>query len=1027
MTHLEENLLLAFTVGQLSGDDAAAVEAHLRECEDCRRRQQNLSSSAFSKTVAGHGGTPTRVEGATSGNGHVLEKGVELGHYVLLEKLGAGGMGEVFAAYDPRLDRKVALKLLRAGALSAQEGRARLLREAQAMARLQHPNVIAVHDVGVIGERVFVAMEYVEGETLAEWLRGRHAWDDIVRTFLAAGAGVSAAHKAGLVHRDFKPDNVLLGGDQRPRVVDFGLARQSNSTPSPSPPEVVAQSGETSLSHKLTRDGAVMGTPGYMPPEQINGLATDARSDQFSFCVALWEALYGNRPFSGTTLSQIAKEIALANFTPVPSDSEVPEYVHDAMMRGLKNNPADRWPDMDSLLRALRPRARANPRRRLFVAGLVSFSLLGIGYGLWTRQRTMVCAGMERELVGTWDAARKEKLRDAFVSTGLSYAGDAWTRTEHAIDAWAAEWVVASREVCEAAKLREEDSPELTELKTACLDERRAQLKALVSIFEAPDHDVVNTAPTAAHELEGAAPCISATRLKTRPSIDEKERVADTALRAKIVEARAQFAAGKYAGGLQRLQDISPSAAPATQAEAYLWLARLYLKSGQPQPARAANLSAAEQALKSGEPAITARALSRLYASEGFDERSTDAVAWGRLAVAAAARVPGDWEVQVELAQNEGFVEIARKRYKAAQVDFEQVLAMQREHLGEQHPDVASTLNNLGVVLTYLEQPEEAVRRYEESLQLHEQLEGADHPNVGAASHNYAVALRRLGRLRDAEAAFSRALKVRRAALGFRRPDTLRSAQALVKLQVSLGDLEAARALVDDLKEARLAVNGAESSEYVTALELESELLLAGEFWREAFETSAQRVRLLRERPKQNPAELSRALIDQAQADTGLGAWSDARRTLAEVQRLGSRDIDEADLDESLGRLELAQGRAEQAVPLLERALAARKKSGELAAARVTLPLAQALLSVGRAEDAFTHASQAENVFARFSLTRLELDAQVLKAQAAWAAHPDERSELAQSLTSLVPKLTEPRRVPLTAWLQRNEVDAGVP
>ncbi|MGV3623205.1 MAG: protein kinase domain-containing protein, partial [Archangium sp.] len=577
MTHVEENRLLAFTVGQLSVDDAADVEAHLRECEACRHRQENLSSSAFSKTVEGSGGTPTRVDGSTSGNGHTLERGVELGHYVLLEKLGSGGMGEVFAAYDPRLDRKVALKLLRSGALSVQEGRARLLREAQAMARLQHPNVIAVHDVGVIGERVFVAMEYVEGETLAEWLRGRREWDEIVRIFLAAGSGLAAAHKAGLVHRDFKPDNVLLGSDLRPRVVDFGLARQSNATPAPSLPEIVAQSGATSLSHKLTRDGAVMGTPGYMPPEQINGLATDARSDQFSFCVALWGALYGSRPFSGTTLSQIAKEIAQGHFTAVPSDSQVPEYVHDAMMRGLNNNPADRWPDMDSLLRALRLRARANPRRRLFVAGLVCFSLLGIGYGLWTRQRTMVCAGMERELQGTWDPARKEKLRDAFVSTGLSYAGDAWSRTEHAIDAWAAEWVVASREVCEASKLREEDSAELTELKTACLDERRQQLKALVSIFEAPDHDVVNTAPTAAHELEGAAACISATRLKSRPATDEKERAAEAALRTKIVEARAQLAAGKYPAGLQRLQDISPSAAPAMQAEADLLLERLYL------------------------------------------------------------------------------------------------------------------------------------------------------------------------------------------------------------------------------------------------------------------------------------------------------------------------------------------------------------------------------------------------------------------------------------------------------------------
>lgn len=1026
MTHVEESQLLRFTMGQLEAEEAASVDAHLRDCSECKQRHDNLSSAAFSKTVPGSsgGGNPTRVDGSGESAGVALQRGAELGHYVLLEKLGAGGMGEVFAAYDPRLDRKVALKLLRSGTLSAQEGRARLLREAQAMARLQHPNVIAVHDVGVLGERVFVAMEYVEGETLAEWLRGQRPWDEVVRIFTAAGNGLSAAHRAGLVHRDFKPENVLLGSDLRPRVVDFGLARQSTATPSPAADVAPA---DTSLSSKLTRDGAVMGTPGYMPPEQINGLATDARSDQFSFCVALWEALYGTRPFSGATLSQHAKEIAAARFAPVPADTQVPDWVHDALVRGLANNPADRWPDLESLLRALKPRARANPRRRLFVAGLICFSLLGIGYGLWTRQRTMVCAGTERELAGTWDAARKAKLKDGFVATGLSYAGEAWTRTERAVDAWAAEWVMASREVCEASRLRNEDSPELTELKSACLDERRAQLSALVSLFEAPDHDVVNSAPTAAHELEGAAACISAARLKPRAQVDEKERAADTALRSRIAEARTLFIAGKYAPGLQRLQDISPGAPTATQAEAYLWLARLYLKSGQPQPARAANLSAAEQALKSGDPGLTARALSRLYASEGYDERSTDAQTWGRLAVAAAARVPGDWEVQVELAQNEGFVEIARKRYKAALVDFEQVLAMQREHLGPQHPEVASTLNNLGVVLTYLEQADEAVKRYEESLTLHEQLEGAEHPNVGTASHNYAVALRRLGRLREAHAAFARALQVRRAALGFRHPDTLRSAQALAKLSIALGELDAARPLIDDLKEARLAVNGPDSPELVTALELETELLRAGGFWREAGESATRRLRLLRERKTTSPAELSRALLDLAAADTGLGAWADARKSLSEAQKLDG--VDQAELDEVTGRLELGQGHAEPAIAALERALAAKKKVGELAAARVGSALAQAQLDAEKPAEALATLDGLDVVFLSHGLERPALEAQMLKAQATWLARPDEQAAAAQTLVALLPKLSDARRPALTAWLQRNSVtvDAGVP
>jgi len=251
MTHVEEARLLAFTLGQLEGDAARGIEGHLAACAECQKRQEALSSVAFSKTAVGSSkdGQPTRLEGTSAtGSSFTLQRGATLGRYVLLEKLGAGGMGEVFAAYDPQLDRKVAVKLLRSGALSAEEGKQRLVREAQAMARLQHPNVIAVHDVGVLNERVFIAMEYVQGETLADWFRGMRTWQDVVRIFLQAGSGLAAAHRAGLVHRDFKPDNVLLGEDLRPRVVDFGLARQSSATPAPPSPDKAASSTRSSPS-----------------------------------------------------------------------------------------------------------------------------------------------------------------------------------------------------------------------------------------------------------------------------------------------------------------------------------------------------------------------------------------------------------------------------------------------------------------------------------------------------------------------------------------------------------------------------------------------------------------------------------------------------------------------------------------------------------------------------------------------------------------------------------------------------------
>src|SRR5262245_37690244 len=208
-------------------------------------------------------------------------------------------MGVVYAAYDPELDRRVALKLLHAG--GSVEARKRLLREAQAMARLAHPNVIAVHDVGTWGDEVFVAMEFVEGPTLAERVRDEEpGWREVLDLYLQAGEGLAAAHVAGIVHRDFKPQNALVGRDGRVRVLDFGLARGTGALP-PREAEEGPDSGAAPglLVTPLTRSGSRMGTPAYMSPEQFEGLPADELSDQFSFCVALYEALYGERPFGG--------------------------------------------------------------------------------------------------------------------------------------------------------------------------------------------------------------------------------------------------------------------------------------------------------------------------------------------------------------------------------------------------------------------------------------------------------------------------------------------------------------------------------------------------------------------------------------------------------------------------------------------------------------------------------------------------------------------------------------------------------
>jgi eukaryotic-like serine/threonine-protein kinase len=286
-----------------------------------------------------------------------------VGRYVVESRLGEGGMGVVHVAHDPQLDRRVALKLLHPQRELGPAARARFLREAQALARLSHPNVVAVHDVGTVGERTYLAMELVVGRTLAAWLaEAPRSWPQVLDAFVPAGEGLAAVHAAGLVHRDFKPGNVMLGDDGRVRVLDFGLARAERTLAADAGDWTEAvDDGETEgdlLSTPVTRTGALLGTPAYMAPEQWRGESPDARSDQFSYCVSLWEALYGEPPFGRGPIPVLADRV-LRGDVRAATRSSVPAWLESIVRRGLAVDPAQRWPSQRALLSALeRGRAR---------------------------------------------------------------------------------------------------------------------------------------------------------------------------------------------------------------------------------------------------------------------------------------------------------------------------------------------------------------------------------------------------------------------------------------------------------------------------------------------------------------------------------------------------------------------------------------------------------------------------------------------------------------------------------------------
>jgi tetratricopeptide (TPR) repeat protein len=368
----DEDEIVAYAQGHLGAAIAARIAAHVDDCPACVGLVAEAARATATRPVDGQAAAP---RGATLGRGSVL------GRYLVLDLLGQGGLGRVFAAYDPELDRRVAIKLLDPaghGAVAPADLRARLLREAQALAKLRHPNVVAVHDVGIVDTQVFVAMELVDGCTLRDWLLAKErSWSEIRDAFVEVAVGLAAVHDAGLVHRDIKPTNILVGNDGRVHIADFGLARALG--PEESMPRVESlRPRESALDAVLTASGNVMGTPAYMAPEQHRGARVDARADQFGFGVALFEALHGTRPFAGSTSAQLAAAASAGAVVEIDA-RHVPTWLRRVALRGIAADPADRFTSMHEMLTALQQDRRTRRWRAIAGAGGL---VLG-GAALW--------------------------------------------------------------------------------------------------------------------------------------------------------------------------------------------------------------------------------------------------------------------------------------------------------------------------------------------------------------------------------------------------------------------------------------------------------------------------------------------------------------------------------------------------------------------------------------------------------------------------------------------------------------------
>ncbi|MBX7080315.1 MAG: serine/threonine-protein kinase [Nannocystaceae bacterium] len=474
---------------------------------------------ALEETVPAEGAAePSR---GTAGGPEPLARGSTVGRYTVLERIGAGGMGVVYAAFDPELDRRIALKVLHAasdGSVGSTGGRNRLLREAQAMAKLHHPNVITVHDVGTFDERVFVAMEFVDGSTLREWCgQGVREWGEIVDVFVRAGRGLAAAHAVGLVHRDFKPDNVLVGTDGRVLVMDFGLARQAGATPLS---EVGASGRNPAVSSPdvaLTRTGTLLGTPAYMAPEQHTGGVIGPAVDQFSFCVALYEALWGERPFSGNSVASLAIAVLEGRPRPPPRDSEVPPWLFGVLARGLAVDPSERHPSMDALLAELQRDPPKSQRPWLTIAVALGVAVGIVSVYVATRpEAATVCAQELAARTPLLDDDGRARIEAAFAASGREHAAISWSAAQQRLlrydEAWRTAWTAACElELAPGAAQTDSDQ-------RACLEAQQASTRLLVEQFLRPDADVVDAAVVATVELDPPARCTGPAALRTSAS-----------------------------------------------------------------------------------------------------------------------------------------------------------------------------------------------------------------------------------------------------------------------------------------------------------------------------------------------------------------------------------------------------------------------------------------------------------------------------------------------------------------------------
>ncbi len=914
--------------------------------------------------------------------------------FELLERIGAGGMGEVFRAFDPQLNRLVALKLPKR---SDRRDTDALLREAKAMAQVSHPNVVSVFDAGLDGEQPWVAMELIRGTTLREWLGTPHGWPDTLRVLCQIGRGLQAAHRADLVHRDLKPENVMIGADGRVAVTDFGIAQAPWAEPRHelATPSLSAAAGATPFNGQH----AASGTPGYMAPEQRLRQPTDARSDQFAFGVTAFEALTGIVPAPGQK---------------GPTGSTVPQAVWRVLERTLSTDPNRRYPSMGEVLTDLEA---ALPRRRSpwsIALGVAAVVLSGTS--LWGVVRAAPidpCTSASARLLEPWGPERQRAVEAAFEATSLPYARQAWGGVRSQLDAYAGDWATMYRETCRATLHEGRQSDSLMDVRMTCLERRRGVLAQLTQLWAAGmDADAVEHAARAARNLSPIADCADGHALNewATPRAGPAPQVEVVAARKRLDAIEALALAHRlqeaHAAVVELRDEISATAPAHLLAELAYDQGTILVDLGDPT-AEKALLESARLAQSTHDDLLAARALVRLSWSLASAHQSPDRalltieLAEGQVARAAdpslhaallrakaMALSAGGKNVEATtllLEANELFraaglagevltttsqlvlVTLAKGQYAAARALGEENLTATIALDGPDHPEVAAALNSLANAAGDGDDQQAAAGYLRRALAINERNTGPDSAATAWSLNSLGAAERVNGHLAEAQALLERAIAIRERVLGPDNPVLAASLTNLGDVRRRQGFLTEAAAL--DRRALDISIKALGPSHVRVAMGwhklgqvIEAQGGLDGAL--EAYRQSLT-IRTTVLGPEHPMTYFSMTLVGDVLARQHRCAK--ARPLLEKAQAglektVGTTHSDFVDTFGPLAACDLFEGHPAKARERLERALAIEEQThpgrGERGAERFLL--AQALWSLGKRPAALDVAAQAE-------------------------------------------------------------------